>query len=225
MHDPTPVICYPILCKIVGADAFISVSISGTLRSALACCCLLLPQSLLLVQAGTQDAHGLGTIPDLAPLVGACSHGAGGYVCDAHSRGGGVDMLPPRTRCSVRVYLQVAVPNGHLFLVGIRQNYHRGSGCVYAPHRFCGRHSLDPVDASFMPHPAKNSITTHSCTGCAETPQVCWRDFKHLKIPTFASGIALVQVKQLGGKQGCLSTACTSTHLNYGRSLGILLFW
>ena len=108
----------------------------------------LLLLQLQVVEAGLEHLHGHLAVADLAALVLAGDHDAGGQVGDAHRGVGHVDVLAARAARAVGVDAQVLVLDLDLdVLVDLRPGEHGGEGGVAPGGGIEGADAHEPVHA------------------------------------------------------------------------------
>jgi hypothetical protein len=112
-------------------------------------------------QPGAQDAQRLLLVLQLALLVLAGDHDAGGQVGDPHRGVGGVDALAAGARGAEDVDPQVVRVDLDVDLLGLGQHQHAGRGGVDAALRLGDRHPLHAVHAALELQPGPHAVAGH----------------------------------------------------------------
>ena len=204
---------YPPLRKVVGADALVAVA-GADLGTAIRRDGRGLFLLFLLQQAGTQHPHRLVFVFELAALILAFHHHAGGQVGDADGGFGFVDVLSARAAGTKGVNLQIGGIDVHIHLVRFGQHRHRGGGGVHPPAGFGFRHPLHTVHAAFIFQPAVCTLTGHHKADFFITAQLGFIAADHLGGKAFGLGVHGVHPVQRCGKQCRFLAARTAANLH-----------
>src|SRR5215468_10831716 len=202
-REVDPVIGYPALREVVGADplaplsrAHLAPAISGDGRR------LLLLRAL--EEARLEHAHGFRSVLDLRAFVLAGDHEAGGDVGDAHRGVGGVDSLPARARGAIDVDADVPLLDLDVHVLRLGEHGHRDGGSVDPAARLRGWHALHAMHPALELEPAPSAAALYEENDLLEAAHTGRMAVHDLHPPLLRLSVLRVHARKVGGEEARL---------------------
>ena len=129
---------------------------------------------------------------------------------------GGVDVLAAGAARTHGVDADVLGPDFDVDVLGLRQHRDRGRRCVDAPLVLGLGHALHAMHAGFEFHPREHALTRDARHDFLIAARIGVAGRKHLHLPAFNVGIALIHAEKVGREQRCLFAASACANLDDG---------
>ena len=202
-----------VLREIVGADLLAAVP-GAHLPLPLGVDGVLLFLLLLGQQAAAQDLQGLILVLELAALVLALHHHAGGNVRHPDGAGRLVDVLAARTGGTEGVDAQVLHVQRKVHFLCLGHHGHRGGGGVDAALGLGLGHALHPMHPALVLEAVVGPGPFHRKDGFLHAAQLGLVEVEQFQRPAAALHIHGVHAQQTVGKQGSFLSPCPAPDLH-----------